>query len=113
MTLGKFKLKHYINYIVIGILTAVLGGITLTGGRLDSSLLFLLEKIAISIILAVMNILPIPGLDGGHIALLLYEGIMRKQPSPKVMEFIERIGLFILFGLMILAFSNDIMRFFF
>lgn len=53
MTLGKFKLKHYINYIVIGILTAVLGGITLTGGRLDSSLLFLLEKIAISIILAV------------------------------------------------------------
>ena len=63
--------------------------------------------------LAVMNILPIPGLDGGHIALLLYEGIMRKQPSPKVMEFIERIGLFILFGLMILAFSNDIMRFFF
>ena len=67
----------------------------------------------ISIILAVMNILPIPGLDGGHIALLLYEGIMRKQPSPKVMEFIERIGLFILFGLMILAFSNDIMRFFF
>ena len=67
----------------------------------------------ISIILAVMNILPIPGLDGGHIVLLLYEGIMRKQPSPKAMEIIERIGLFILFGLMILAFSNDIMRFFF
>ena len=53
MTLRKFKLEHYINYIVIGILTAVLGGITMTGGRLDSSLLFLLEKVAISIILAV------------------------------------------------------------
>ena len=67
----------------------------------------------ISIILAVMNILPIPGLDGGHIALLLYEGIMRKQPSTKVMDVIEKAGLFLLFALMILAFSNDIMRFFF
>jgi regulator of sigma E protease len=60
-----------------------------------------------------MNILPIPGLDGGHIVLLLYEGIFRRQPSPKAMEIIEKIGLFLLFGLMILAFSNDIMRFFF
>ena len=53
MRIGKFKLNHYINYIVIGILTVVLSVITMTGGRLDSSLLFLLEKIAISIILAV------------------------------------------------------------
>lgn len=53
MRIGKFKLDHYINYIVIGILTAVLGSITLAGGRLDSSLLYLLEKIAISTILAV------------------------------------------------------------
>lgn len=67
----------------------------------------------ISIILAVMNILPIPGLDGGHIVLLLYEGIVGRQPSPKVMDVIEKIGLFLLFGLMILAFSNDILRFFF
>lgn len=53
MTLKKFNLKHYINYIVISIFTAVLAGITMTGGRLDNSLLFLLEKVAISIILAV------------------------------------------------------------
>lgn len=53
MRLGKFKVKHYINYFVIGILTAVLSTIILTGGRLDNSMLFLLEKIAISIILAV------------------------------------------------------------
>ena len=53
MRFGKFKLNHYINYIVIGLFTAVLSVITLTGGRLDSSMLFLLEKIAISIILAV------------------------------------------------------------
>ena len=53
MRLGKFKLNHYINYIVIGILTLVLGVMTLTGNRFDNSLLFLMEKIAISIILAV------------------------------------------------------------
>ena len=53
MSFKRFNLNHYINYIVIGILTVVLSVITMTGGRLDSSLLFLLEKIAISIILAV------------------------------------------------------------
>lgn len=65
----------------------------------------------ISIILAVMNILPIPGLDGGHIVLLLYEGITGKQPSERFMEWTERIGLFLILGLMLLAFSNDIRNF--
>ena len=65
----------------------------------------------ISIILAVMNILPIPGLDGGHIVLLLYEGIMRRQPSPRVMDVIEKVGLFLLLGLMVLAIGNDVFRF--
>lgn len=53
MKLGKIKVKHYINYAVIGTLTAVLSAIILSGGKLDNSLLFLLEKVAISIILAV------------------------------------------------------------
>ena len=53
MRMGKFKLNHYINYIVIGALTLSLTAVTLAGGRFDSSLLFLLEKIAISIVLAV------------------------------------------------------------
>ena len=53
MRIGKIKVNHYINYAVIGLLTLVFGGISLAGGRLDSSLLFLLEKMAISIILAV------------------------------------------------------------
>lgn len=65
----------------------------------------------ISIILAVMNILPIPGLDGGHIVLLLYEAVTGHQPSDKFMEWAERIGLVILIGLMLLAFGNDIVRF--
>ncbi len=51
--LKNIRWRHYINYIVIGIFTLVFATITLTGGRLDSSLLFLLEKIAISIVLAV------------------------------------------------------------
>ena len=53
MRIGKIKVNHYINYAVIGLLTLVFSLISLTGGRMDSSLLFLLEKIAISIILAV------------------------------------------------------------
>jgi regulator of sigma E protease len=65
----------------------------------------------ISIILAVMNILPIPGLDGGHIALLFYEGFTGRQPSDKAMEWIEKIGLGIIIALMLLAFSNDIRNF--
>jgi len=53
MRIGKIKVNHYINYVVIGLLTVVLGTISLAGGRLDNSLLFLMEKMAISIILAV------------------------------------------------------------
>lgn len=53
LQIGKFKLHHYINYIVIGLMTLVLGIITFTGGRFDNSLVFLLEKVAISMILAV------------------------------------------------------------
>lgn len=53
MTLKKLKLNHYINYVVIGLMTVVLGTMSLTGSRFDNSLLFLLEKMAISIILAV------------------------------------------------------------
>ena len=58
-----------------------------------------------------MNILPIPGLDGGHIVLLFYEGITGRQPSEAVMVWIERIGLGILAALMLLAFSNDVRNF--
>ncbi len=64
----------------------------------------------ISIMLAVMNILPIPALDGGHVALLLVEAITGREPSQKTMEWIQRIGMLILIGLMLLAFGNDIIR---
>lgn len=67
----------------------------------------------LSIILAFMNILPIPALDGGHVLFLLYEIIARRKPSDKFMEYAQVTGMLLLFGLLILANFNDIMRFFF
>ena len=66
----------------------------------------------LSIALAVMNILPIPALDGGHILFLLVEIITRRKPSDKFMEVAETIGLVIVLGLVILANGNDIIRLF-
>ena len=66
----------------------------------------------LSIALAVMNILPIPALDGGHILFLLVEIITRRKPSDKFMEVAETIGLIIVLGLVILANGNDVIRLF-
>ena len=66
----------------------------------------------LSVALAVMNILPIPALDGGHILFLLFEIITRRKPSDKFMEVAETIGLIIVVGLVILANGNDIIRLF-
>ncbi len=62
----------------------------------------------LSIMLAVLNLLPIPALDGGHILFLLFEIITGKKPHDKFLEYAQVVGMFILFGLMILAFGNDI-----
>lgn len=66
----------------------------------------------LSIILAVMNILPIPALDGGHTVFLLYEVVSRRKPSDKFMESAQIAGIIILFALLIFANGNDIYRFF-
>ena len=65
----------------------------------------------ISIILAVMNILPIPGLDGGHIMLLLFEKVTGHEPSERAQVITQYIGMGILLALMLLAFGNDIRHF--
>ena len=65
----------------------------------------------LSIMLAVMNILPIPALDGGHIVFTLYEMITGRKPSDKFLMVTQMIGLFLIFALMFLAFGNDISRF--
>jgi regulator of sigma E protease len=64
----------------------------------------------LSIILAFMNIIPIPGLDGGHILFLLVEVITRKKPSLKFMQISQNIGMGFLLLLMIVANLNDILR---
>ena len=66
----------------------------------------------LSIALAVMNILPIPALDGGHILFLLYEIITRRKPSDKFMEIAEYIGLALVLLLVIFANGNDIIKLF-
>ena len=67
----------------------------------------------LSIILAFMNILPIPALDGGHVLFLLYELVARRKPSDKFLEYAQMVGMSLLFGLLIWANFNDILRFVF
>ncbi|MDR2883091.1 MAG: RIP metalloprotease RseP [Alistipes sp.] len=66
----------------------------------------------LSIILAIMNILPIPALDGGHALFLLWEVATGRRPSDKFLERATMVGLMLLMALMVLAFWNDIYRFF-
>ena len=66
----------------------------------------------LSIMLAVINILPIPALDGGHLVFIVYEMIARRPPSQKVLEVAQYIGFFIIMGVVILANGNDIIKFF-
>ena len=66
----------------------------------------------LSVILAVMNIMPIPGLDGGHALFTLWEMITGRKPSDKFLEIMQYIGFAILFALLIYANGNDIYRLF-
>ena len=66
----------------------------------------------LSIILAFMNLLPIPALDGGHVMFLLYEMISGRKPSDKVMEYGQLIGLLFVGSLMLLANGNDLWKWF-
>ena len=64
----------------------------------------------LSIMLGVMNLLPIPGLDGGHIFFTLYEIVSGRKPGEKFLVVAQLIGMILIFGLMFLAFGNDISR---
>ena len=65
----------------------------------------------ISIILAFMNLLPIPALDGGHVMFLLYEMVSGRKPNDKFMEYAQMLGFFLLLALVIYANGNDLFRF--
>lgn len=66
----------------------------------------------LSVMLGVMNLIPIPALDGGHIAFTLYEIITRRKPSDRFLTVMQVIGMILIFALMILSFGNDIVRLF-
>lgn len=74
---------------------------------------FWLMTAFLSIILAFMNILPIPALDGGHALFLIVEMITGKQPSDKFMERAQMIGMLLILGLFVLATYNDLAKFVF
>jgi len=64
----------------------------------------------LSIMLGVLNLLPIPALDGGHVMFLLYEMISGRKPSDKFMEYAQTVGFFILIALVLFANGNDIFK---
>ena len=67
----------------------------------------------ISMVLAFMNLLPIPALDGGHVVFLMYEIISGRKPSDKFLENAQKVGMVLLLGLMVFVFFNDIIQEFF
>ncbi|MBT8263768.1 MAG: RIP metalloprotease RseP [Eudoraea sp.] len=67
----------------------------------------------ISIILAFMNILPIPALDGGHVMFLLYEMVTGRKPSDKFLEYAQMTGFFLLIALLLFANGNDVYKWLF
>ena len=64
----------------------------------------------ISIVLAFMNVLPIPALDGGHVMFLLYEIITGRKPAQKIMEYAQMVGMLLLLGLLLFANINDVIK---
>ena len=66
----------------------------------------------LSIMLAILNVLPIPGLDGGHVLFLMFEIITGRKPSDKFLEYAQIVGMILLFALLIFANGNDILKLF-
>lgn len=119
VTLGINTLKGYVNdmkYVFTAEGAKSLGGFGTIGSifpKVWDWQRFWEMTAFLSIILAVMNLLPIPALDGGHVLFLLYEIIARRKPSDKFLEYAQVVGMFLLFGLLIWANFNDVMRFLF
>ena len=67
----------------------------------------------LSIMLAILNILPIPALDGGHVMFLMYEIVARRKASDKFLEYAQVVGMVLLFSLLIYANGMDVVRYFF
>ncbi len=90
-----------------------LGGFGTIGGLFPKTwdwVLFWERTAFLSIILAFMNILPIPALDGGHVTFLLYEMVTGRKPGEKFLEYAQLTGLILLIGLVLFANANDLIR---
>jgi len=117
--LGVNTLKGYVSdmkYVFTKEGASSLGGFGTIGGLFPAQWnwrIFWERTAFLSIILAFMNILPIPALDGGHVMFLLYEVIARRKPSDKFLEYAQIVGMLLLFGLLIYANGNDLIRYFF
>ena len=117
--LGINTLKGYVNdmkYVFTKEGVSSLGGFGAIGSLFPSVWnwrAFWMTTAFLSIILAFMNILPIPALDGGHVMFLIYEVITRRKPSDKFLEYAQVAGMLLLFGLLIYANGNDLFRLFF
>ena len=114
--LGINTLKGYVNDMKYVFTKEGASGFGTIGGLFPSVWdwrIFWERTAFLSIILAFMNILPIPALDGGHVMFLIYEVVARRKPSDKFLEYAQMAGMFILFALLIYANGNDIFRFFF
>lgn len=93
-----------------------IGGFASIGGMFSATWdweHFWLTTAFISIVLAFMNILPIPALDGGHVVFLLYEIVTGREAPQKVLEVAQYIGFILLLGLIVYANGNDIYRWLF
>ncbi|MBK8845949.1 MAG: RIP metalloprotease RseP [Bacteroidetes bacterium] len=86
-----------------------IGIATIFGGDFDWLRFWTLTGL-LSMVLAFMNILPIPALDGGHVVFLLWEAITHRKLSDKFMERAQIVGMVILLSLMAFAFGNDILK---
>jgi regulator of sigma E protease len=116
--LGVNTLKGYVNdmkYVFTKEGAKNVGGFGAIGNLFPASWnwrMFWERTAFLSIILAFMNILPIPALDGGHVMFLLYEVITRRKPGDKFLEYAQITGMIILFSLLIFANGNDLLKFF-
>jgi regulator of sigma E protease len=85
----------------------------MAGEQVEQGIVSLLAFIAlISVNLGILNLLPVPVLDGGHILFFSIEAVIRRPVSLKTREIAQQIGIFLLMMLMVFVFYNDIMRFF-
>lgn len=115
---GVTTLVNYVKqfkYVFTSKGASSVGGFGAIGGLFDKSWnwqSFWENTALISIILAFMNFLPIPALDGGHIMFLMYELVSGRKPNEKLMEYAQVAGMIFLLALLLFANGNDILKLF-